>query len=128
MGRSGGGERGDVATTVIVFPAVLALFYVCVHAAMVYHADQAVNAAAQDALYWAQLEDGTEADGESAAIRILDLAAGLRNATVVVSQTDDAVTVTVTAEVETVAIDAFDTVSATISGPRERFYHEDERR
>lgn len=94
---------------------------------MVYHADQAVNAAAQDALYWAQLEDGTMADGEAAAIDILNLATGLRNETVSVTQTDDEVTVTVTAEVETVAIDAFHTVSATITGPRERFYYEDER-
>lgn len=112
----------------IVFPVVMLFFYACIHAAMVYHAQSVVSAAAQDGLYWAQLEDGTEADGLAAATQTLNIANGLSNKTITVTQTDDEVTVTVTADVETVAIEAFHSVSVTVSGPRDRFYYEEERR
>ena len=121
------GQRGDVLTTLIVLPAVLALFYIALHATLVYHASSAVAAAAQDGLYWAQIEGGTEADGVAAATQTLNIAAGLENESIEVDQGEDTVTVRVSADVSTVLVELFNSVSAEVTGPRERFYAEDER-
>lgn len=122
------GARGEVSTTLIVFPAVIIAFYCAVHAALVFHGRSVVAAAAQDGLRAAQLEDGTEADGYAAANRTLALSPGLQNTDVDVSQGNDAVSVTVTAQVNTLLIGVFTNVRADVTGPRERFYSEAERR
>ena len=102
-------------------------FYVAVHAALVFHGRSVVAAAAQDGLRAAQIEGGNEADGYAAAHETLNLAPGLDNRQVAVSAGEDEVTVTVSAEVETVLVDLLTDVSAEVTGPKERFYAEDER-
>lgn len=128
LSGDGRAERGEISTTLILFPAILFTFYLAVHATLVFHARSVVSAAAQDGLYWAQIEDGTEADGVAAATQTLNLAEGLKNKSITVVQGDDTVTVTVSAEVETVLVELFAVVEAEVTGPRERFYLEDERR
>jgi Flp pilus assembly protein TadG len=114
--------------TLIVFPAVILSFYFAIHAALVFHGRSVVAAAAQDGLRAAQIEGGTAADGRAAADQTLSLAPGLRNPSVNVNQTNDTVTVTVSAHVDTLLAEMFSTVSAEVTGPRERFYSEAERK
>ncbi|MGB5755662.1 MAG: hypothetical protein WBM50_02005 [Acidimicrobiales bacterium] len=121
-------DRGEIPTILVVFAATVLAFYGAVHAALVFHAKSVVSAAAQDGLRAAQIEDGTEADGRAAAEQTLSLASGLRNKAIAVSQSDDQVRVTVSAEIETPLIELFNSVSADVTGPRERFYSEAERR
>lgn len=120
-------ERGEITTTLIVFPAVILLFYAAVHAALVFHGRSVVAGAAQDGLRAAQIEDGTVADGVAAANQTLALAPGLKNKAVEVNQGNDIVYVKVSAEVETLIVGLFNVVDAEATGPRERFYSEAER-
>lgn len=121
-------DRGEVSTTLLVFAFLMIAFYSAVHFALVFHAHSVTAAAAQDGLRAAQLEGGTTADAEAAANRTLGLAPGLRGLSVSAEQTDDNVTITVTAEVETVLVELFNEIEVEVTGPRERFYSEMERR
>lgn len=120
-------ERGELPVTLIVFPAVVLCFYFAVHAALVFHGRSVVAAAAQDGLRAAQIEGGTQADGLAAANATLNLSPGLKNRSVQVVQTNDTVTVRISAKVETLLADLLTDVTAEVSGPRERFYSEKER-
>lgn len=120
------GERGAV-TTMVVFPLAVFAFLLCAHAALVFHGRSVVAAAAADGLRAAQIENGTASDARAAASSILDLAPGLSGRSVVVSASGDTVTVKVSAELNTVVPGLFSAAGAEVSGPKERFYTEDER-
>ena len=113
-----------------VFPVAVTAVLLCAHAALVFHGRSVVAGAAQDALRAAQIEGGSRADAYAAADNLLALAPGLRNRNVAVGYTDgdDTITVTVTAEVVSVLPALFVDVRSVATGPRERFYGEDERR
>jgi Flp pilus assembly protein TadG len=129
-----GGDRGDAPTLLIVFAVTLLAFFGAVHATLVLHGRSVVSAAAQDGLSAAQLESGTNTDGQNAAVATLGLSPGLRNQSVNVVRTTtgaghcDQIRVTVTAEVETPLVEMLNVVSAEVTGPCERFYSEPERR
>lgn len=122
-------ERGEV-TVLLVFPVAVLAVLLCAHAALVFHGRSVVAGAAQDGLRAAQIENGSAGDARSAAQRLLDQAPGLRDRNVSVGYTDDddTITVTVTADVVSVIPGLFNAVRSVATGPRERFYEEDERR
>jgi len=113
----------------LVFPLAVLSILLCVHAALVFHGRSVVAGAAQDGLRAAQIENGTRQDALDAATKLLNLAPGLQNRSVRVgySDDDDAITVTVTAEVATVIPGLLTDVRSVATGPRERFYSEEER-
>ncbi len=121
------GERGAV-TTMVVFPLAVVSFLLCAHGALVFHGRSVVAAAAQDGLRAAQIENGTADDARQAATAILDLAPGLSNRAINVASAGDTITVSVSAELDTVVPGLFSDARSVASGPRERFYAEDERR
>lgn len=121
-------DRGEIPTVLVIFASVILVFYGALHAALVFHGQSVVAAAAEDGLRAAQIEGGTSSDGVAAAERTLGLAQGLRNKSIDVDQGSDSVRVRVTAEVQTPLIELFNTVGADVTGPRERFYSEAERR
>ncbi len=114
----------------LVFPLAVGSILLCVHAALVFHGRSVVAGAAQDGLRAAQVENGTRQDAVDAARRLLDLAPALQNRSVQVSYSDDddTITVTVAADVSSVMPGLLNDVRAVATGPRERFYTEDERR
>lgn len=114
----------------LVFPLAALSVLLCAHAALVFHGRAVVAGAAQDALRAAQIENGTSQDARDAATRLLDLAPGLKNRSVQVgySDNDDTITVTVSADVVTVVPGLLNDVRSVATGPRERFYGEEERR
>lgn len=114
-------------TVLLVFPLAALSILLCAHAALVFHGRSVVAGAAQDGLRAAQIENGTEQDGEAAAERILDLAPGLDNRSVRVTADDETVTVIVTADVDSVVPGLFTEARSVATGPRERFYGEEER-
>lgn len=108
---------------------MLAIFAV-IHAALIFHGQQVVSAAAQDGLREAQLhrDSGNSRQlGENAARRTLDLAGGLSNKSVRVNRGDDTVEVVVSARVSTSLFTFFRDITVRIDGPVERFYSEAER-
>ena len=114
----------------LVFPLAAMSVLLCAHAALVFHGRSVVAGAAQDALRAAQIEDGSRDDSLDAATRLLDLAPGLEDRDVEVAYSDDGdtITVTVRADVETVIPGLLNDVRSVATGPRERFYDENERR
>lgn len=130
--RRGGGRRdvrgeGGAVTAMLVFPLAALSFLLCAHTALVFHGRSVVAAAAQDGLRAAQVENGTGDDARQAAGSILDLAPGLKDRSVSVVSEGDTITVTVSAEVDTVVPGFFSDARSVATGPKERFYTEDER-
>lgn len=122
-------ERGAVSV-LLVFPLAVLAIFLCAHAALVFHGRSVVAGAAQDALRAAQIENGSREEARDAANRLLALAPALTNRSVQVGYSDggDTITVTVSADVETVIPGLLNDVRSVATGPRERFYGEDERR
>lgn len=121
-------QRGEVSI-LIVFPMAVLAFMFCAHAALVFHGRSVVAGAAQDGLRAAQIEGGDSADAVTAGTEILGLAPGLRNPVVAVRTVDggDRITVTASGRVVSVIPGLLTEVRSVASGPRERFYSEDER-
>ena len=120
-------DRGEVPISIVLHATVLLLLYISSHGAMVFHGQSVVSAAAQDGLRAAQLEGGTESDGQRAAQTTAAYFQGLSNVQIDVTRTEEEVTVTVTATVETPTFSFANDVSAEVSGPTERFIKESER-
>lgn len=122
-------ERG-VVSVLIVFPLAVLCVLLCAHAALVFHGRSVVAGAAQDGLRAAQVENGSRRDGLDAASDLLDLSPGLRDRRVSVNYAGggDTITVIVSAQVVSVIPGLFSNVRSIATGPRERFYTEDERR
>lgn len=120
-------DRGEVPIFMVLLATVFLLLYISIHGAMVFHGQSVVSAAAQDGLRAAQLEGGTESDGQQAAEATAAYFQGLSNVQIDVDRTDEQVTVKVTATVETPTFGFANNVSAEVSGPTERFIKESER-
>lgn len=121
-------QRGEVST-LIVFPLAVLSFMFCAHAALVFHGRAVVAGAAQDGLRAAQIEGGDSGDAVTAGTEILRLAPGLQNPAISVSTADggDRIAVTATAQVTSIIPGLLTDVRSVATGPRERFYDEDER-
>ena len=69
-------ERGEVTTTVLVLPLAMLLIFVVVQAALVFHAQALIDAAAQEGAQAGQSESGTEAAIHSAVRSVIGTSAG----------------------------------------------------
>jgi len=99
------------------------------HVTLVFHGRAVVAAAAQDGLHAAQAEDGSGADGEERARATLALGPRWSSSDVSVGVDGDEriVTARVQASIDSL-LPFFTDVDVQVSGPKERFYAEDERR
>ena len=122
-------ERGEVTTTVLVVPIAMLLIFVVVQAALVFHAQALVDAAAQDGAQAGQGESGTEVAVRSAVRSIIGTSAGnlLSDVDVSVQANPARLSVTVQAAVKSLIPGYRPTVSSTAAGPREVFVPEHRR-
>jgi len=120
-------EQGDIASSLIILPLVLLAIALCIQAALVMHANNVANAAAQDGLKAAQLDGATAGNGKVAAENTLALFGGIEAAKVTVTRTDDTVTVQIEGEVAVPLNGVFNSFDVSATGPVERFYLESER-
>lgn len=122
-------DRGEIASVLILLLVAIQVVLLVMHASLVFHGRQVVNAAAQEALAEAQLLEGNTAAGEAAGQKVLSLSSGLfSSSNVTVSRGNETVSVTVTATVDTLIFPVVNNVSAEVSGPTERFLAEADRR
>lgn len=124
------GDAGVVSTEVaVIMPALIIVIMMVFQVGMFWHAKQAADVAAEEAVEAAQVATATEADGYSGAASILGQAGNLRNATVTVNRDEAAGTVTVTITGNAPAIIPFGSwgVTSQAQGSIERFIPADER-
>lgn len=109
-------------------PVVLTLILVMVQVALTWHAKTIIDAAASDGLIAAQVDGGTEADGQEAATRLLSSSTGqlLTDVSITIDRRPEATSVNVEAKVTNVLPFLPVTVHAVASGPTERFRSESE--
>ncbi|GJM36925.1 MAG: TadE/TadG family type IV pilus assembly protein [Acidimicrobiales bacterium] len=121
-------ERGATATELAVLMPVLILLVVLpVQVGLWWHAKQAAETAAEEALDAAQVANATTADGQAGAHAILGQAGNLRNVSVDVNRSTDTVTVAVHGDLGFSILPGAWSVTARAVGPVERFIPEDER-
>ncbi len=122
------GEAGVTSTELaVLMPVVITLVLVPFQVGLWWHAKQAADGAARQAVDAAQIEDGTEAAGVEAAFRFLDAAGNITDPQVTVTRTLDVVAVEVTGRAPRLLPGMDWQVTARASGPTERFIPEDER-
>ena len=117
-------ETGITSTEVaIVMPAMLIVILFVFQVALFWHAKQAADVAAEEAVDAAQVADATEADGVAGANTILSQAGNLRNATVSVTRDPATGLVTATVAGEAPSIIPFGSwsVRAASQAPIEEF-------
>ena len=119
-------ERGEVTTTVLVVPIAMLLIFVVVQAALVFHAQALVDAAAQDGALAGQGVLGTEEAVHSAVHSVIGESAGslLSNVDVSVQADPWRLSVTVQATVKSLIPGFSPNVSSVSAGPREVFIPE----
>jgi Flp pilus assembly protein TadG len=116
-------ERGEVTTTVLVVPIAMLLILLVVQAALVFHAQAIVDAAAQDGAFAGQGESGTEAVARTVAHSVIGTTSGslLTNVDISVEPNSSRFSVTVQANVKSLIPGYTPTISSTAVGPRETF-------
>ena len=131
-------ERGEIASSLIIFLVAVGFFMLTVHATFIFHGNNVIKAAAQDALDAAQRAGADVSNpgptmvtaGEAVGDDRLDLFPGLTDRSVEVSVdfSSDTVSVTVKARIVTpFLVDAGSDLETTIVGPIEQFYEQNER-
>jgi len=124
------GEAGIASTEVaIVMPSVLVLIMLIFQVGLFWHAKQAADVAAEEAVESAQLAAASESDGLAGANSILGQAGNLENVVVTVDRDIGTGLVTVTVSGEAPAIVPFGNwrVEAQAQGSIERFIPAGER-
>lgn len=116
-------ERGASSVeAVLVFPALLVLFFTIVHGAVYLHAGTIAQAGAQAAYEEARLYGATEEAGATAGYATIAAAgSGLEGATVLVARTGDSITVTVSGTAPSLLPGLPLGVTRTVTGPAERW-------
>ena len=123
-------NAGVVSTEVaVIMPSLIIVIMMVFQVGMFWHAKQAADVAAEEAVDAAQVATATEADGYSGAATILGQAGNLRNAEVSVTRDEAAGVVTVTITGNAPSIIPFGSwgVAATAQGSIEKFIPADER-
>ena len=127
-------ERGDVASSVMIFSVALLFFLATVHVMFVFHGNNILKAASQDALAAAQIAaaDQTGADPVAIATAIgeerLALFPGLEDGEITIGISGDQIVVTATGKVNTPIFGDIGTdLESVASGPIEQFYSQFER-
>ena len=118
-----------MTTTVLVMPIAMLLIFVVVQAALVFHAQALVDAAAQDGAQAGQGVLGTEEAVHSAVHSVIGESAGslLSNVDITVQANPRRLSVTVQATVKSLIPGYSPTVSSIAAGPREVFVPEYQR-
>lgn len=118
------GDAGVTSTEVaIVMPAMIIVILFVFQIALFWHAKQAADVAAEEAVDAAQVAAATAADGYAGADTILGQAGNLRNASVIVTRDPATGLVTATVTGQAPSIIPFGTwsVQATAQAPIEEF-------
>ncbi|MEZ5233405.1 MAG: TadE family protein [Acidimicrobiia bacterium] len=122
------GEGGATSTELaVLMPVLILLVMLPVQVGLWWHAKQAAEVAAEEAVDAAKIATATTADGEAGAAAILSQAGNLRNVTVTVSRTAETVTVDVQGELGFSVFPGGWSVHAHAEAPVERFIPEPER-
>lgn len=125
---SGSRERGAAATELaVLMPVLILLVLVPVQVGLWWHAKQAAETAAVEAVDAAQVQGATAADGQAGAEAILGQAGNLDRAIVNVDRTATVVNVTVTGQLSFSIFPGPWNVTAHAEGPVEQFIPADER-
>lgn len=128
--RRFGGEAGVTSTEIaIVMPVMLIVVMLVFQVALFWHAKQAADTAAEEAVDAAQLVTATDADGYAGADTILSQAGNMRDVQVSVTRdlASGVVTVTVTGRAPSIIPFGSWNVVAQAQGSIERFIPADER-
>jgi Flp pilus assembly protein TadG len=121
-------ERGMTTIQVaILFPAVLIWLMLIVQYGLWWHAKQVANAAAAEAVDAAQVQEGSAADGESAATRYLAQSGNLTGITITVDRQPTVVIAEVHGDAPQLVPGISWSVTARSEAPVERFIPEPER-
>jgi Flp pilus assembly protein TadG len=109
----------------VLLPVVMLVIGLVFQVGLLYHAQNTVNTAAEEAVESAKIEGADEADGIAGADAVLSQTGGLRNITIDVDRGPELVTVTVSGDSPTVL--GTWRVTSTAQSPRERFVDPAER-
>ena len=121
-------ERGVTATELaVLMPVLILLVLLPIQVGLWWHAKQAAEVAAEQAVNAAASANATSADGRHGAASILGQAGNLRDVTVSVTRTGTAVVVDVHGELGFSLFPGPWQVNAHAEGPIERFVPENER-
>lgn len=122
-------DDSGIATTelVVITPVFFVMVLLPIHVALWWHAKQAVDLAAEEALDAAQIEGATSADGNAAANAILSQAGNVQDLNINVNINGDIVTVVVTGRSRYRIVPGPWAVRAETEGRVERFIGEGER-
>jgi len=121
-------EEGAVATELaVLMPVLIMLVLIPVQVGLWWHAKQAAEVAADEALDAAQIVGATDADGQAGAQAILGQAGNLEHVVVTVDRTGTDVTVTITGQLGFSIFPGAWSVTAHAEGPIEQFLATDER-
>lgn len=133
MGRASartdnGRDRGAAATELaVLMPVLIVLVLIPVQVGLWWHANQAAETAADEALDAAQVEFATAADGQAGARAILGQAGNLENVVIDVDRSGTTVNVSVSGNLGFSLFPGPWSVTAHAEGPIERFIPADER-
>ncbi len=117
-----GHERGAAATELaVLMPVLIILVLIPVQVGLWWHAKQAAEIAASEALDAAQVENATAADGQAGASAILGQAGNLENVIITVDRSVSAVAVTVSGDLGFSLFPGAWGVTAHAEGEIERF-------
>jgi len=121
-------ERGAAATELaVLMPVLIMLVLIPVQVGLWWHAKQAAETAADEALDAAQVENATVADGQAGAMAILGQAGNLENVVINVDRAGEIVSVTVSGQLGFSIFPGPWSVAAHAEGRVERFIPVDER-
>lgn len=128
MRSRGDPERGAVATELaILMPVLILLTLLPVQVGLWWHAKQAAQVAAEEALDAAQPAAATRADGIAGAEAILGQAGNLTNATIDIDRTAEEVSVSIRGDLGFSIFPGAWAVTAHAQGSTERFVAEVDR-
>lgn len=123
-----GRERGAAATELaVLMPVLIVLVLIPVQVGLWWHAKQAAETAADEAIDAAQVETATVADGQAGARAILGQAGNLENVVINVDRSGTTVSVTVSGQLGFSIFPGAWSVTAHAEGAVERFVPVDER-
>jgi len=123
-----GRERGAVATELaVLMPVLIMLVLIPVQVGLWWHAKQAAEIAADEALDAAQVVGATDADGLAGARAILGQAGNLEQVVVTVDRTGTVVSVSITGQLGFSIFPGAWSVNAYAEGPIEQFVAENRR-
>ena len=121
-------ERGAAATELaVLMPVLIMLVLIPVQVGLWWHAKQAAETAADEALDAAQVENATVADGQAGAMAILGQAGNLDNVVIDVNRAGEVVSVTVSGQLGFSIFPGQWDVTAHAEGQVERFIPVNER-